>query len=304
MPSTTTTGTRTRRRRPRRGVLSVAVTLAAAAVAMAGVLLPAQPAAAVAGLQYIDATSEVSSTTVRVLTVNCPAGTHGLGGALFVNNGAFAKIHGIVPSPTGVTFYATEVSSAQTANWSFFARATCAPDASLPGLEYVHVRRTCQATRSQASGCSELARCSGNKQVIGAGGFFPILQNTDKLFFTSIIPQRTLVGAKGTQTGFDGTFDLEPIAVCVDPNPDLEIVSASSNTQDRSSPSAIQVSCPDTKIPQAAGFSVFFQTGPGVEHVFAHRTEMAAPRDVKVLGAEDESGTEAQWALAAYAICG
>jgi hypothetical protein len=269
-------------------------------------VVPVTEAAAVAGLQYIDVTSEANSETNRSLKVGCPGGTHGLGGSLTVLNSAPAKLQGIEPKSDGVVFYASEVPGGTAQAWSFLARATCAPDASLPGLEYRPNPTSCQSAKGEPDKCIATATCPAGKQVIGMGGHLSGIpaSRVTEVFLTAIAPDNPgfVLANSETVGSFDGSYQLTATPVCVTSAPGRQIVETGPSTI-TTQPSFVTKTarCPGTTLPHAAGFSMEFFVDEDLNYVFIHQTQMQAPREATVTGVQNVAGVE--WALDASVIC-
>lgn len=311
MPSDTpaTEDDRTLRSRPpHRGWLRAAIGLGLTAVVTAAGLLalPVTEAKAVAGLQYIDVTSEANSETNRSLKVGCPGGTHGLGGALTILDSKPAKLQGIEPKSDGVVFYASEVPGGTTQAWSFLARATCAPDASLPGLEYRPNTTTCQSVKGEPDKCIATATCPAGKQVIGMGGNLSGVQTSlaPEVFLTAIDPANPgfVIANSETLGSFNGSYQLTATPVCVTPISGRQIVETGpSIITEQPAFVTRRATCPGTTLPHAAGFGMAFLVDDALNYVFIYQTTMRSPRDVTVTAVQNVTGVE--WALDASAIC-
>jgi hypothetical protein len=100
------------------------------------------------------------------------------------------------------------------------------------------------------------------------------------------------------ETGTAGSWRIRAYAICADPPPGLELITATSPFE--SDPASVKASCPSGK--NLLGAAGEITSGFG-EVVMDDLRPDAALTSVTVLGLEDQNGTSSNWNLTAYAIC-
>jgi hypothetical protein len=168
--------------------------------------------------QLVKHTSSYNSIAMKNVTVGCPSTLRviGAGGTIHFGNGR-VKIDEIRPNEglTQVTVYASEDNDGTTSAWEVEAYAICAVGPA--GL----VRVTTAASRAW-DGREVVARCPGEKRLIGVGGgtdsltptalrVVQILPSSDLRFVTVRAGIRTVGGSAPSIAG-----DVKAYAICAD----------------------------------------------------------------------------------------
>jgi hypothetical protein len=139
--------------------------------------------------------------------------------------------------------------------------------------------------------------CPPGKRVVGAGGTV-----TPQVVLDDVRPNASLttVTATGYEDEAGDPLDwlIHADAVCANPPPGLELVSAASPVD--SSNKRINASCPVGK--NLLGTGAEIDGGLG-QVVLDHVTPDAGLRTATVTGLEDETGHTPAWSLRSYAIC-
>ncbi|MGN9910157.1 hypothetical protein ACTMTJ_21645 [Phytohabitans sp. LJ34] len=302
--------------RPTRWRKLVTVLVAINAIAAAGVVAAASPASAIEGLRFIPASSNSDSSTLKTLRINCPTGARGLGGDMSITGSTQVRIHRIRPFNTGVEFAATEPEEGVPGDWSFTAKAICAPAASLPGLQIItDVVRADVLARGEPVIVNAVARCPGRTGAIGMGAEARGLDTatdtdpTSKIHLTKIdtLGPPGEAGDYGSGTavgaGFEGFVQVTATAICVsfDQVPSLtwnRDETARNSTGDKQ----ISTTCPQGTTVHGGGFATNWTT---VERTGAHlgATQLRVDTDVLATVRESTAGTPNAWSLFAVAIC-
>jgi hypothetical protein len=198
------------------GLLLVGVV--AVEVAIAG------PAAAVAPVTIVEASSAMNSVSSKSATAYCPDGTHVLGGGAG-NGGGDGRVHltrlQALSNVEGFTASSAE-HGAFGEEWRLDVWAICG---NLAGLEYVSF-----SVGANSDGYkSAVAECTGNKVLISAGGRTTggdgqvILDDLTP----SLVSHQVTVTAYEHEDGYDGDWGLYAYGVCASPIATLEVNSAS-----------------------------------------------------------------------------
>jgi hypothetical protein len=182
-------------------------------LALAGALVAASPAQAVADIDAVSQGSPENSNTFKTVLVSCPTGkkVYGTGATI---QGGFGNvvIDDIFPTPdlSGVVVTAYE-NGAYAGNWRVIARATCGSPA--PGLQLA--TPVSSATNSLTSK-DAIATCPGNTRLIGSGA--EVTGALGAVFIRAMIPQpendRTIVRASEDEA-FTGNWSVTAYAICV-----------------------------------------------------------------------------------------
>ena len=198
-------------------LLAVAGVLAGATVALSA------PAHAVPGLTTAQTISVHDSTPEKVVRVSCPAGTAAIGGSAVVGGTTGVRVNSLVPDAGGFTVLAREQRGGVSESWSVVVAASCAPVASLPGLEY---RRTA-STFVSASSRSVSATCSPGKLLVGVGGLIDsngpgqdALGARRRCGRLTTCPASWSTGRED-EGGYAGGWRATAVAVCANPVPGL-----------------------------------------------------------------------------------
>lgn len=171
--------------------------------------------------------------------------------------------------------------------------------AAVPGLERV----SAQSGINSNSPKSAIARCPGDKRVIGTGGF--IVGGTGQVVIDDVTPNAPLTNV--TVTGFEdddgtaNTWAVVAIAVCANPLPGLELFSETRQSNSNFQTLAA-VSCPSGKRLVGVGGDITGGLGQVTMKYIAPSTSSTDDR-VRILAFEDQDLTAANWSLRALAIC-
>lgn len=175
-----------------------------------------------------------------------------------------------------------------------------APAQAVPGLS----THTVVTTASSAAVKSIYASCPAGKRVIGGGG---IVDGADgKAWITSEYPvalaggDRFEVAAVETDDGYAGNWWLRAFAICADPVPGLQIVSATRPASSLSSQS-YSAACPSGKRMIGAGGRVNNPAGQVALQTVS--TTVPAADQALVAAREDGDGYAGTWSVTAYAVC-
>jgi hypothetical protein len=173
------------------------------------------------------------------------------------------------------------------------AYAICATP--LPGLEVVSAQRP-----NDSSDKSAIVDCPAGKRVVGAGA--AVVNGQGQVALDAVVPVGglTAVGATGIEdeNGYANSWTVRAHAVCADPPPGLEQVSAI--TDPDSDPASVTATCPSGK--NLLGTGADITSGSG-QVVLDDVRPNAALTSTTVTGLEDESGFAGDWTLLAVAIC-
>ncbi|MEU8004358.1 hypothetical protein AB0B66_24650 [Catellatospora sp. NPDC049111] len=165
-------------------------------------------------------------------------------------------------------------------------------EAAVPGLQIV----TTASAGGSGSPKSVTATCPAGKRVVGAG--FYLDGAAAQVVLDDLIPAAGAVTATGYEDQ-DGTAEswwIRAYAVCADPVPGLEIVTAVSAPG--SAARSTTAACPTGKRALGGGATVTGGLGQVVIDAM-----MPATTTVTAAAYEDSDGTTATWTLTAYAIC-
>lgn len=254
----------------------------------------AAPASAIPGLELVTATS-ASNSSNKPVVASCPSGKRvvGAGGETIGATGQLV-VDDIIPGSTltNVTVQGLEDDTGTTANWSVRAYAICATPPS--GLQRVGATRVANSSNKGVT-----ASCPAGKRVFGtgasisggAGGQVVI----DDLIPNSALTSVAVTGAEDDD-GASGTWLVTSYAICA--NPPFGLHRAFATSASNSLNKSLVAAC-------SSGFRVH---GLGGEIVGGLGNTMnlrpsSLLTNVLVIGAEDETGTTANWALRSYAIC-
>jgi hypothetical protein len=176
--------------------------------------------------------------------------------------------------------------------WTVRAFAVCGPP--LPGAGYVTAQGTGGDSKSASAGCP------GTKRVIGTG--FLNDDSVGQIILLSMVPNATLTSFQVDVTRVGpGKTALSASGVCAEPPPGLQRVRAVSDI-DAEEFKVATASCPATKRVFGTGAAVTGGT-PG-DIVIEDIRPDALLSKVAVTGIERPPGTESDWGVVAYAICG
>jgi hypothetical protein len=175
------------------------------------------------------------------------------------------------------------------------AMATLASPASaaVPGLERVSASSVTDLTAFK----SVTVACPPGKQVVGAE--YSISGGIGSIVLDDLVPSQTTVrvGARADANGTTSSWSVRATAMCANPLPGYEIVSASSAVNSASK-SAI-ASCPAGK--QLVGSGAFLNGGLGEVVIDALIPSTSSVTATAFEG--DNGGTANNWSITARAIC-
>jgi len=300
-------------RRTRRPLVVGAIVACAAAA----LVVPAQFANALVivvppapgGLVYQQAQSARNSATTKVVEVDCPDDTAGVGGDAIVSGTTSARINGMTPTATGFTVTATEASGGTADSWRVVAAAVCAPVGSLPGLDYVE--DTSDFDTSTAHSAS--AGCDGDQELAGMGGQIDPASGSapqDRLVLTAVRPAGPVNGA--TSVTVAGHTDeagetAEPwrvraTAVCVDPASAF-LVGATAGSARNSQTEKVVTATPDApRTAHAVGFDL--TTAQGQAALTSVNLTVDAEHSMEVVAREDPTGFDGDWNYSVFVLTG
>lgn len=165
--------------------------------------------------------------------------------------------------------------------------------AAVPGLQQVAV----STPSDSVSPKSVTASCPSPKRLVGTGAHVAGVPGQVLIERIHPVSGAVRVIAYEDENGFAGNWSLSAYAVCADPLPGLEIVSAVS-ASDSSSPKGVTVGCSPGK--QVVGTGAATANAPGQVRLTA-----VAPgsQSVSIRAYEDESGFAGVWSVRAFAVC-
>lgn len=165
--------------------------------------------------------------------------------------------------------------------------------AAVPGHQIV------QATSAFDSGNfkSVVATCPAGKRVTGTG--FHLLGAQGDIVVDDLIPSASSVRVSATedQDGTTANWKVTALAVCADPLPGLEIVTATSRFG-QSALSGASAVCPSNK--RVVGTGADLINGAGQ---ISLSNVMLRQDAVHAYGTDDQDGYTGSWAVTAYAVC-
>jgi hypothetical protein len=284
----------------RRRVGLRALGLAALSLALCGTLANAA-SASLGGVQRVSASSVTDSAGVKSVTVYCPARTRLIGTAARVTDGGGQVVlEDIAPTAqlSGLTVTAHEDADGWSGNWYVTATAICGYPAGLELVRYTEPPSL--ETRKRPD-----TFCPSGKVILGSGA-----EATGTLQHSAAIdgPSYPLPPSKVDRAWIDvyntagWDYQATGYAICADPPPGLELVTASSPTD--SAPSggkSVTAFCPSGK--RLVG------TGGGTSGSFGevHTTAMAPANPLTesstATGLEGQGGFPWDWWVVSEAIC-
>lgn len=286
--------------------LRLPAVLSVLGVAGATVLVgPAPAAEADPGIVRVTKTSVYDSSTTKVATAQCPAGTMVIGGGGYIPTirppARTGELFITALRPlvslfgTGFQVRATEDDTGFNDIWRLVAVAECAP--APPGLGYGWHTSTSSsaASRSAAVKCSPGKRVIGTGGVVNGGGRHVVLEAS---FATPDALTHAVALAHEDETGYAGNWSVTAWSICADPLPGLERVVDTGPY----APGWTHAECPANK----RQFSVGALLSGGAGQA---RLDAAYPTDDDpfasnvVSGREDETGYAYPWSVTAIAVC-
>lgn len=271
----------------------------ALALALAGCMgtWASAASAAIPGLVRVSATSPSNSSHWKIVDVSCAAGKKVIGTGAKIGDGWGEVVIddiSVPPSLSYVQVYAVEDQDGFSGNWSVSVYAICADP--LPGLEHVTAFTPLASTSPQNVSVS----CPVGKIVLGTG--FERGSAQGKVTVDDLVPNATLTAVFLTayELGAFGTLDnwnVRVYAICADPLPGLERVSATSPS-DTVTPKSRVATCPSPKKATGGGFELAGAQGVGVINYF--RPTNSPPTQIQ---ATAYNRRPQPWAITSYAIC-
>jgi hypothetical protein len=224
----------------------------------------------------------------------CPAGKQVTGGGGDITGGGGqVLIDDLVPSATGVGVTGLEDETGTSSSWLLRAYAICATP--LPGLEVVSNESPFDSSPKNIT-----ATCPSGKRVVGAGG--DITGGVGQAVLNNLLPNPALTSTTASafedENGYANNWSVSAHAICANPPPGLELVTAVSDPD--SDPGSVAATCPSGK--NLIGTGALITSGLGQVVLDDVRPDAALTR-VTVTAFEDENGTASNWTVAANAIC-
>lgn len=249
------------------------------------------------GLARHAAGGNPTSQSPNGVATQCPSGTQllGAGGEINSPNGQLLMFS-LEPNPTDIFLQAAEDETGNDATWSLAVYAICAR-----GLD---PQPAGAVSAESSSAKSQTVTCPGGRKVSTAGGQILLseAQQQGKVLLDDVRPSTDLtsvtVNAVEDETGTAGAWAVAAYAVCVNPPPGLERVSATSPLT--SSAKSVTVACPAGKRVLGTGGDVNTFNGQVLLDALRPAASLA---HVTMAAAEDETGNPAPWSLTAYATC-
>ena len=271
--------------------------------------LLASQAEAVPGLQRTTKTSLSNSNTSKTVTVTCRAGKRVLGGGGTVIGGrGQVVLERLEPVQTATNdrfvVGAREDGTGFSGSWRLTAYALCADTNPLPGYG---ILPSGSGSPSSNSPQSTLSFCLG-QPLVGFGG--RINGGAGQVPLSNLVPDSNgttdfaVIAAREDANGFDGAWIANVYAVCA--NAPANFTQASATTPASSVNKSATVSCPvGTQVHSAGGQLLPAGSGPVDPSLVIDKVAIDAQlRSVTVRAVEDETGTAANWAVRALALCG
>lgn len=289
--------------KPTRTRLS-AIAFGALVTSMSAVVLfatPPTPASAATNPLVLTATSPTDSDPYKSVTIACPRGTYVLGGGgNVIGGGHSVRLYMIRPNlppypPNSMTIGGREDSGGYALSWYLVGWTICG--SGVTGYEIVEVMK---ATNTGETFGSITAACPAGKKVIGAGGSAHKSQAVLSAIYIDPNLQSVTAAAylNEAHVGTGITLGVSAWAVCVDPIPGQEVVTAGSASS--SEDKVVHVACP-------SGTEVT-STGGGIIGAYGQAYMDALLPDGWGTGTfitvqEDETGYPGNWIAYAQAIC-
>ena len=198
--------------------------------------------------------------------------------------------------PADVFMEASEDETGNQATWSLAVYPICAR-----GLD---PRPAAAISAQTSSPKSQTVTCPDGRRVSSAGGAIVLSDaaQAGEVLLDDVRPNAALtsvtVNAVEDETGTAEPWAVAAYAVCVNPPPGLERVSADSPLA--SSAKSVTVSCPAVKRVLGTGGDVNTFNG---QVLLASIRPDASLTSVTMAANEDETGNPAAWSLTAYATC-
>jgi hypothetical protein len=219
----------------------------------------------------------------------------GLGGVVLDGNSEVLMERFRPDPPNNANVAAFEDDGGFSGNWQLSSNAVCSTP--LPGQEIV-----ANATPQVPSASKQISvPCPSGKRVVGAAG--EIFNGLGQVLLDDVRPSADLttvtVNALVDETGTTRDWSLTARAICANPLPGLERVSAVS-ALDSTTPKAALASCPAGKTLLSAAYDLNTFNG---QVLLGSLSPTNTLTDALASGIEDANGNPAPWSVTAYGIC-
>jgi hypothetical protein len=280
---------------------STIASLAGIATGLLALTLTTAASAAVPGLNLVVKSSgPPNSAPSHTATAECPAGQAllGLGGKS--EGGGGQVVLDTLAAPTGDTavVHGHEDQDGTSANWAVKAFAICADEG---GERRTTFNEVPNSLSPKSASTAPGGPCTNDRRLTGVGGQVPI-GATGQVVLDAVIPSADLetatVRAQEDEDGFSGNWTLRPFALCADPLPGLQLVTATGNSDSQNK--HVTARCPDGKRVIGTGGQILGGAG---EVSIQYMIPDAALTRAHVRGVEDQDGRSSNWAVRAFAIC-
>ncbi len=271
----------------------------AALILSLGVILPLSAAgsasASVPGLELLSKTS-VSDSFNKGSSVACPAGKRavGAGGSVVGGNGQVV-LDDVEYNQGGASAFGREDADGFAGTWFVRPSVICANP--LAGQ-----RQVSAVSPSTSSNKTVSVSCPAGQRVVGAGA---VLSGAGgQVSIDDLIPNDTLTGvdlfARELGAGTPANWTIRVQAMCADPLPGLELISADSDSASFPA-SAISATCSPGKKLLGGGAEL---TGSAGKVALKEMRPNGANLVSMVASAEEiQGGNPGDWDIKAYAIC-
>ncbi len=245
--------------------------------------------------QRVVATSPTDSSSEKAQFPPCPSDLQSTGGGGDITGGRgqvrIFDLHRADRSSFAAR--ASEDRNGYPEAWFLNAYAICATP--LPGQETVN---NLSPSGDFSSTKSVTVTCPPGKRVVGAGGALSTREVLDDVRPNASLTSVTVTGYED-ESGTPGDWRIQANAICANPPPGLELVSAASPVNSLGWRSVV-ATCPSDK--NLLGTGAEIDGGLG-QVVLDDLTPNAALTSTTVTGREDETGHAAPWSVRSYAIC-
>lgn len=274
---------------------------ALAAAALVG-LVAATPAYADAG-DIVIATAQGSTTSVakKGVFIDCPAGTHVLGGGGYVWNGA-RRVHlaSSVPyldgdDPDQWWVGAAEIRPTDyTSAWRVYGYAICGPE--LPGLEYISQESLVNSNSTRHA----TVTCPGTKKLLSAGG--EIAEQAEHVVLDDIAITSDLksVDVWGIERGGGTTYSWSVLAygVCVNNNAVTDLHRVQTTSGSSLTDKTQNASCGAQQV-----YGIGFSQATAAGHTMVQSAVVSETAGYVGVVA-DPTGAPNPWSVATQLVCG
>jgi hypothetical protein len=280
---------------------STIASLAGIATVLLALTFTTAATAAVPGLNLVEAGSgPPNSNASHTATAECPEGQAllGLGGKSEGGGGQVVLDALAARTNHSATVRGHEDQDGTSANWAVKAFAICADDG---GERRTTFNEVPNSLNPKFATTADGGPCTGQRRLTGVGGEIPI-GATGQVMLDAVIPSADLetasVRAHEDQDGFSGNWTLRPFALCADPLPGLELITATSANDSQNK--HVTALCPAGKRVIGTGGQILSGNG---QVSIQYMVPDAALTRVHVRGVEDQDGLFQNWRVRAFAIC-